>query len=194
MNDRTFKAADAHRLEDPERLKWLPPDDAVRALSIAPGMVIADVGAGTGYFTLPFARAVAPGGRVLAVDLQPGMLSLLGAKLEAPGAPGNVELLEGTASRTGIAGLACDLFFLANIWHELDDAEEVLAEAARTLKRAGRIAILDWRPDVDRPPDFAGGGGFDAGRRRVAGAAGGGIRQAQLPGCRGRWLRGLALA
>jgi len=66
MNTRTFKASDAHRLDDPERLKWLPPDEAIQMLSLEPGMTVADIGAGTGYFSLPFARAIAPEGRVLA--------------------------------------------------------------------------------------------------------------------------------
>jgi ubiquinone/menaquinone biosynthesis C-methylase UbiE len=152
MNTRTFKASDAHRLDDPERLKWLPPDEAIQMLSLEPGMTVADIGAGTGYFSLPFARAVAPEGRVLAVDLQPQMLAILRGKLQSPGMPGNIQLLKGTATQTGIAARRCDLVFLANIWHELDDHAAVLCEMVRILKPGGRIAILDWRHDLASPP------------------------------------------
>jgi ubiquinone/menaquinone biosynthesis C-methylase UbiE len=115
-------------------------------------MTVADIGAGTGYFSLPFARAIAPEGRVLAVDLQPEMLAILRSKLQSPGMPGNIQLLEGTATQTGIAVRRCDLVFLANIWHELDDHATVLCEMVRILKPGGRIAILDWRHDLAGPP------------------------------------------
>jgi ubiquinone/menaquinone biosynthesis C-methylase UbiE len=152
MNERTFKAANAGRLEDPERLKWMPPGEAIEAIGLAKGMTVADIGAGTGYFAVPFARAVGPEGRVLAVDLQPEMLALIGAKLEASDAPGNIELLEGTAERTGLPDGACDVALLANLWHELDDHGVVLEEVRRVLKPGGRVAVLDWRADVAPPP------------------------------------------
>ncbi len=152
MNSRTFKASSAHRLEDPERLKWLPPQEAIGRLSLVPGLTIADIGAGTGYFSIPFAHAVAPDGKVLAVDFQPEMLELLGKKLEAPGAPRNIQLIEGSAERTGLPDGVCDVVFFANIWHELDDTSDVVKEADRILKPEGRIAILDWCHELDGPP------------------------------------------
>src|SRR5690242_15290696 len=126
MNSRTFRAADAQRLEDPERQKWLPVEEAIDALSLSPGMTVADIGAGTGYFAIPFARAVAPSGTVMAVDFQPAMLAILREKLSAPGVPPNIQLVEGSAENTGVPEATCDLVFLANIWHELDDHAAVL--------------------------------------------------------------------
>ncbi len=152
MNSRTFKAADAQRLEDPERQKSLPVQEAIDALALSPGMTVADIGAGTGYFAIPFARAVEPSGTVLAVDFQPGMLAIIREKLGSPDAPRNIGLLEGSAENTGVPASTCDVVFLANIWHELDDHAAVLQEAARILKSGGSIAILDWRHDVTRPP------------------------------------------
>ena len=152
MNERTFKAADTQRLEDPERQKWLPLEEAIAALCISRGMTVADIGAGTGYFAIPFARAVEPSGTVLAVDFQPGMLAIIREKLSSPGAPRNVRLLEGSAENTGVPPSSCDLVFLANIWHELDDHAAVLREAARILKSDGSVAVLDWQHDMTRPP------------------------------------------
>jgi precorrin-6B methylase 2 len=81
MHDRVFKHTEAHKLEDPERLRWLPPAEVISHLRLLPGMKIADIGAGTGYFSIPIARAVGDGGRVPAADLQPEMLELLRQKL-----------------------------------------------------------------------------------------------------------------
>ena len=152
MNERTFQPDRAHRLENPERLLWLPPQELSTRLGLQPGMVIADIGAGTGFFALPFARAVAPEGKVWAVDLQPEMLALLEEKLRQESAPPNISPLQGSASATGLTDHGCDLALLANIWHELDDSADVLSEMRRILRPSGRIAILDWRADLPSPP------------------------------------------
>lgn len=152
MNERTFQAASAHRLEDPQRLLWLPPGEAVSLLGLSAGMTIADVGAGTGFFALPFARAVAPSGVVHAVDLQPEMLAILEGKLHRDDAPANITLHEGDAAATGLPDQCCDVAFLANVWHEVDDPAAVLTEMRRLLRPGGRVAILDWRDDVSHPP------------------------------------------
>jgi ubiquinone/menaquinone biosynthesis C-methylase UbiE len=148
MNDRTFLASDAHKLEDPKRLEWLPPSDVLKALRPFVGRTVADIGAGTGYFTLPMAEAADGPSLIYAVDIQPKMLSLLKDKL-TPTIVTRVRLSEGTATQSTLATGCCDLILLANIWHELDDRPMVLAECRRVVKDGGRIAILDWRPDVD---------------------------------------------
>jgi ubiquinone/menaquinone biosynthesis C-methylase UbiE len=140
------------KLEDPERLVWLPPAEVVAHLDLHPGMTVADIGAGTGYFALPLADAVAPGGAVKAVDFQVEMLGFLRAKLDSGSGSGAVELIEGSAARTTLPDASCHVALLAQIWHELDDRSDVLAEAARILRPEGRIAILDWRTGVARPP------------------------------------------
>jgi len=152
MHDRVFDPSQVHKLEAPERVSWLPPGEVLGWLELRQGMTVADIGTGTGYFAIPIARAVAPGGRVLAVDLQPELLAILRGKLAEPEAPANIVTLEGTASATGLADGSCDVALLANVWHELDDYAAALAELARILKPAGRIAVLDWRPDVEHPP------------------------------------------
>ena len=149
---RIFDPKSAHKLEDPERLRWLPPRAVIEHLYLVGGMSIADIGAGTGFFALPFARAIGPGGTLFAVDLQPEMLGLLRAKLRDPAAPQNIVVSQGAATRTGLPHASCDLAFFANIWHELDDPSAALDEAARILRPKGRIAILDWRPDTPHPP------------------------------------------
>ena len=152
MNERTFHPRDAHRLEDPERLKWLPPEEVLARIGPVSGMTITDVGTGTGYFALPFAGAVGIEGKILAVDFQKEMLEKLRLKLSGAGAPQNIFLVEGEAGRTTLPGNSCELVFMANLWHELDDEAVVLDEAKRLIRPGGRLAILDWRGDGGSPP------------------------------------------
>ncbi len=149
MNERRFPASQAQRLEDPERLQWLPPAEVLAALGVSAGQFVADVGAGTGYFALPIAAAVGPAGCVYAVDAQDGMLQWITDKMEKEGLT-NIRLVHADAVATTLPDACCDLYLTANVWHEFDDRGRVLAEARRVLKPGGRIAILDWSPDVER--------------------------------------------
>ena len=152
MSEKIFNPRNIHKLEDPERLNWLPPQHVVRLLNLTSGMSIADIGAGSGFFALPFARIIEPDGRLFAVDLQPEMLEFLPAKLRSSASPRNLELIEGEATATNLKDASCDLVFLGNVWHELDDHARVLREMARILRPGGRVSILDWRTDVQNPP------------------------------------------
>ncbi len=152
MHDRVLKHTEAHKLEDPERLRWLPPAEILGHLRLAPAMKIADIGAGTGYFAIPIARAVGNLGEVYAVDLQQEMLDLLGQKITQAGAPGNISLLQGEASRLPLPEGAAHLTFYANVWHEIEHHDTAFAEALRISLPGARIAILDWRDDCVPPP------------------------------------------
>jgi ubiquinone/menaquinone biosynthesis C-methylase UbiE len=107
------------------------------------------LGAGTGYFSLPLAKAVGTEGKVYAVDAQAEMLAHLRQKLQQ-GSVSNVELIHAEAESTALPDACCSLVFLANVWHEFADRSAVLDESRRILKHRGRIAIIDWRPDVAR--------------------------------------------
>jgi ubiquinone/menaquinone biosynthesis C-methylase UbiE len=150
--NRIFKPSEAHKLEDPARLAWLPPAEVIERLALEPGMRVVDVGAGTGYFSIPIARVVGPGGEVFAVDLQPEMLDMLASKLSGPDAPRNISLHQGSAAKLPLPDASADLVFFANIWHELDDTLAVVRETRRILTTVGKIAILDWRSDAPPPP------------------------------------------
>jgi len=151
MNDRLFNPSLADRLEDPERLLWLPPAEVIGALAIQPGDTIADIGAGTGYFSLPLAQAAGPLGMVFAVDSQSEMLGRLQYKLDS-GSTSNIRTVLAEADSTGLPDASFNLVFLAKVWHEIADRAAVLMEAKRILKSGGRIAVLDWRPDVEPKP------------------------------------------
>jgi ubiquinone/menaquinone biosynthesis C-methylase UbiE len=150
--DRVMSLADAHRLDNPERLRWLSPDSVLKLLLLRPGAVVADIGAGTGYFAIPLAQAIGPDGKVFAIDLQPEMLDLLRKTLEGTDAPHNISLLQGTAETTTLPQASCDLVFIANVWHEVPDHAAALREFRRVLRPDGALAIVDWRPDTEHPP------------------------------------------
>jgi ubiquinone/menaquinone biosynthesis C-methylase UbiE len=148
-HSRMFSHENASRLDSPERLVWLPTDEVLNHLEIEPGMTVADIGTGTGYFALPIADRVGARGRVHAVDIQPEMLAMLEQKMP-PGTP--IDLVRGTAEATGLTDATQDLVFCSNVWHEIDDRNAALAEMARVLRSEGRVAIVDWRPDCASPP------------------------------------------
>jgi ubiquinone/menaquinone biosynthesis C-methylase UbiE len=153
MNDRVFSHTQAGKLGDPARLKWLPPSDVIAALDIHCGMTVVDVGAGTGYFSIPIAEWLGTSGVVYAVDLQQEMLEFLKKKLHF-GKKNlcKIELLQGNAGRVPLPDRIADLVLLANIWHELDSLGAVLKETRRLLKPGGRLAILHWRAEFSGPP------------------------------------------
>lgn len=154
-HERMFHHEHAAKLDDPDRARWLPTADVLARLDLRAGIRVADIGAGTGYFTLPLAAAVAPGGRIFAVDMQPEMLDLLRKKLEGL-APDAVELVHGEATRTTLPDASIDVVFVANVWHEIDDLPSALREFARILRPGGRLAILDWRKDDGKEGEVPG--------------------------------------
>ena len=146
MHDKRFPASQAERLDNPARLQWLPPAEIINLLAVKPGQIIADIGAGTGYFTLPLSLEVGLAGKVYAIDGQQEMLDWIKRKLQ-PSVFQNIDMVHAEAGDTGLAACSCDLVFLANLWHEIEDRHAVLLEALRVLKKGGRIAILDWRTE-----------------------------------------------
>ena len=152
MNDRVLKHTEAHKLEDPDRLTWLPPAEVLAPLRITEGTKVADVGASTGYFSIPLAVAVGVSGHVFAIDLQHEMLEVLQGKLNSPDAPRNISLHQAAASLIPLPDASVELAFYANVWHELDDYDSVFREAQRIVVSGGSIAILDWRRDKNPPP------------------------------------------
>ena len=148
MHERRFDPSRAHLLDDPERKKWLPPGEIIAALHLRQEESVVDIGAGTGYFAIPMAAAVGSAGHVFAVDVSAKMLERFRSRLTEAGVE-NVECVEGEASSTGLASGSADVVFMANVWHEFDDHAAVIGEARRLLRRGGRIAVLDWRPDAE---------------------------------------------
>ncbi len=136
-----------------ERKKILPPEEILRELGLAEGETMIDVGAGAGYFSLPAAGIVGASGRILAVDTSREMLDELASRAGEAGAK-NIETALSSEYETGIPGESADFALLSTVLHEVEDRPRFLNEVRRTLKKGGRLAIVEWirKPMEKGPP------------------------------------------
>ena len=138
-------------LERPEREDEEQPSRAIRALGIKPGQVVADVGAGSGYYTVRLARQVGPTGRVFATDIQPEMLSMLQKRLKRERLD-NVELVQATEVDPRLPEGELDLILMVDVYHELSRPQEVLRRLRTALKPDGRLVLIEFRKESDWVP------------------------------------------
>jgi len=137
-------AAGADWLERPGRDEEQRPDEIVRTMGLRPGAVVADLGAGTGYFTRRLAKAVGQSGRVYAVDIQPEMLRLLKENIEKAGIRNVVPVL-GESDDPNLPRGSLDWILLVDVYHELQQPKAMLAKMREALKRTGKIALVEYR-------------------------------------------------
>jgi len=133
-------------LERPEREQEEAPSKAIAALNIRPGQAIADIGAGSGYYTMRLADAVGPQGRVYATDIQPEMLALIKKKIDAR-SPGNVELILGTETEARLPAAAIDLALMVDVYHELAQPQAFLRSLKTALRPDGRLVLIEFRKE-----------------------------------------------
>lgn len=133
-------------LDRPERESEERPSRAIADLKLEPGMVVADFGAGSGYYTERLARAVGPRGKVLAVDLQPEMLEMVGRRAKTLGLS-NIELVRSTPDDPRLPAGVVDLILMVDVYHELAAPQRVLRAMKASLSPRGRIAIVEFRKE-----------------------------------------------
>jgi ubiquinone/menaquinone biosynthesis C-methylase UbiE len=130
-------------LDRPERLDEERPDMLLARLGLERNDVVVDFGAGSGYLTVALARTI-PGGRVLAVDIQPEMLELVRAKADGLGLA-NVETVLATPTDPRLPADVVDLVLMVDVYHELYWPAEVMAGVVRSLAPDGRVALVEYR-------------------------------------------------
>ena len=130
-------------LEDPKRDEWQKPDAVIQALNLKEGQVVADIGAGSGYFTLRLARAVGQKGQVFAVDVDEGMLSYLRARLATEKIQ-NVQVMQVPAHDPLLLDSSLDLAFICDTYHHIEDRDVYLRKLHKALKPNGRLVIVDF--------------------------------------------------
>jgi ubiquinone/menaquinone biosynthesis C-methylase UbiE len=131
-------------LEREEREREERTSVLVEELGLGPGMVVADLGAGSGYLSRRMAPLVAPGGRILAVDIQPEMLALLARVAEDP-RYANIVPTPGAVDDARLPAGGVDLVIMVDVYHELEYPREVLDSIVRALKPGGRLALVEFR-------------------------------------------------
>jgi len=130
------------------------PADATRlaeALGLRAGMAVADVGAGSGDWTVALAPMVEPGGRVFATEVDAGHLASIRRAAEDAGLS-NVSVIEARADDTGLPDACCDVAFLRHVYHHLTDPGATLSSLARALKPGGQLAVIDFEADWGSAP------------------------------------------
>ena len=138
-------------LTRPERAAEEQPEKALDEIGIAPGFVIADIGAGVGYFTERLAARTGPSGKVYANDIQPQMLTLLRKNMGARHIT-NVETVLGTADDPRLPKDAIDLALMVDVYHELSKPREMLRHIRESLKPGGRLVLLEYRQEDPNVP------------------------------------------
>lgn len=133
-------------LDRPEREAEENPEGALDALNLKPGMVLGDVGAGTGYMSLRMAKRVGPTGKVYAEDVQPEMLHRLRHNAEAAKLT-NIQTILGTDTDPRLPVNALDLVLLADVYHEFSQPQRMLRRIREALKPDGRLVLLEYRKE-----------------------------------------------
>ena len=137
-------------LERPDRAREERPEVLVRSLDLEPDDVVADLGAGTGYFTFRLAPLV-PEGRVYAVDIQPEMLRIVEARAEEDGVA-NVAPVLGTETSPGLRPRSTDLTLLVDAYHEFSDPRAMLAGIYQATRPGGRLVLVEYRAEDPTVP------------------------------------------
>ena len=130
-------------LEDPGRDAWQKPAQVVEALGLRPGQDVADIGAGTGYFSVRFAKAVGPGGKVFAVDIDQGLIDHLNERAKDAGLS-NLEAVLAATNDPLLSEKSLDIVFVCDVIHHVQDRQGYFAKLSGALRPGGRLAIVDF--------------------------------------------------
>ncbi len=139
-----FDMTKPHRMETPERLARLNPPAMIARLGLRPGMHVADLGAGTGVFTVELAIAVGQTGRVFAIDKSPEMLEVAQRK----NLPPQVRVMVADLHHDlPLPEGSLDCCFIAFVLHEMEPPAQMLAQMHHVLRHGGTVAVLEFRDD-----------------------------------------------
>jgi len=138
-------------LERAEREDEEQPEKMLDALRLRPGMVVTDLGAGSGYLTFRLAKRVGPRGTVYAVDIQPEMLDLIRGKMRETGVRNVVPVL-GAVTDPKLPPRSQDLILMVDVYHEFDHPWEMTRAMVRALKPGGRLAFVEFRAEDPSVP------------------------------------------
>jgi len=145
-----FPPSDLGLLEAPDRDLWQRPDQIMDAMGIADASVVADIGAGSGWFTIRLARRVGPQGLVYAEDVQRVMIDAIARRAVREGLA-NVRPVLGLNNDPRLPAGSIDAALMVDAYHEIENRVAVLSNLARALKPQGRIGVIDFKLDGTGP-------------------------------------------
>ena len=131
------------RLESPSRAAWQKPDEVVTALGLRTGDAVADIGAGSGYFSTRFARAVGETGKVFAVDIDHGLVRHLRERASKEELE-NMEAVSAAPDDPSLAPRSVDLVFICNVLHHVESRASYYKKLAAALRPGGRLVVVDF--------------------------------------------------
>jgi ubiquinone/menaquinone biosynthesis C-methylase UbiE len=149
QHTRLFRPEDLSELEPPDRVEWQQPGKIMDALGIGDASVVADLGAGSGWFTVQLSNRVGPNGLVFAEDVQKPMIQAIKLRVDRLGLK-NVRTILGTAADPGLPK-AVDAVLIVDAYHEMEKPVALLTNVAKSLKPMGRIGIVDFTKDGGGP-------------------------------------------
>ena len=138
-------------LERSEREDEEAPSKAIEALELKPGMVVADIGAGSGYYTSRMAKKVGPSGRVIATDIQPGMIAILERRIKSENLS-NVTPVLGVMDDPKLEAGSIDMAIMVDVYHELQQPQVFLQRLKPAFKPGGRLVLLEFRKEDPKVP------------------------------------------
>ena len=134
----------AQVFESPERAKWQKPDEVVQAMKLQPGQQVFDIGAGTGYFTRRFAKAVAPSGEAVGLDIEPAMVDYMKADAKKQGLK-NYDARLVKPDDPELVPHSADVVFFCDTLHHMDSRVAYFRKITPALKPGGRVIVIDFK-------------------------------------------------
>jgi predicted methyltransferase len=150
QHTRLFRPEDLGELEAPDRDEWQRPDKIMDALGVADASVVADLGAGSGWFTIRLADRVGPNGHVYAEDVQRPMIQAIKVRVDRLGLSKSVTPVLGTSTDPRLP-VPVDAVLIVDAYHEMEQPVVLLRNVAKSLKPTGRIGIVQFTKEGGGP-------------------------------------------
>jgi len=137
--------------DDPERDQWQKPDEVIALMDLQPGQIVADIGAGTGYFLSRLSAAVGPEGRVFGLDVEPNMVAHMERRI-ASESLSNTEAVVVPADDPSLEPASVDAILIVDTWHHIGEREAYAAKLFSALKPGGSVYVVDFTRDAPHGP------------------------------------------
>jgi ubiquinone/menaquinone biosynthesis C-methylase UbiE len=142
-----FDISQKYKLDNPERRQIMPPEKTLHDLGLTAGKIVADIGCGIGYFTIPAAAIVGPSGKIYALDISAEMLAEVQSEKVQQGIE-NIEVVRVAEYDLKLATNSVTFAFICNVLHETEDLDRYIDEIQRILTDKGKLVIIEWQKKV----------------------------------------------